>query len=126
MSKQRVDYNDGYLLITTKAEVTKIDPRTITMIDLCHMEDIVYQGDEEFHILYCQQSFWLIGPFIDGGLWAIDQLCADNPQIPQRRTLIEYLARKLREPGLLGLRLFPIAGLGEFPSSDLPPMSVIA
>lgn len=125
MSKERVDIDAGCLLINAKTGPIKIAPSAIKMIDVCQMEDVIHHGDEEFHIVHCQHSFWLIGPFVDGALGAIEQLCSANPQIPLRRAVVESLPRKLRDPGLLRLRLFPIAGLGEFALSELPPLKIL-
>ena len=120
MSKPRVDYSENHLEVTSQAGVARIEPGEIEMVDECQMEDQIHHGDEAFHILHGSQRFWLVGPFIDGALGAINRFCTAHPDIPRRRVLIRSLPWKLRAPGLLGLRLFPIAGLGEFPLADLP------
>lgn len=120
MSKSRVDYSENHLEFASKTGVARIETSEIEMVDECQMEDPVHHGDEAFHIIHGSQRFWLVGPFIDGALGAINRLCAAHPDIPRRRVLIRSLPMKLRAPGLLGLRLFPIAGLGEFPLADLP------
>lgn len=123
MSRQRVDFVDGALLFTLTSSVSRLDARDIGLIDYCQMEDAAHQGDEEFHIVHSGQRFWLIGPFVDGALAAIKALRESRPSIPTRRVVVHALPRRLRAPGVLGLRLFPVPGLGEFPLAALPPFS---
>lgn len=120
MTTDRVDYIQDHLELSSKTGTVRIEPEAILRIDRCEMEDPIHQGDEAFHILHGAQTFWLIGPFIPGALAALNDLCAAHPQIPQTEVLVRSLPRKLRTPGMLGLRLFPVAGLGAFPLTDLP------
>lgn len=120
MPPARVDYTQDHLQLSSKAGILRVVPNAILRISLCEMEDPIHQGDEAFHILHGAQNFWLIGPFIPGALAALHDLSVAHPQIPHVEVLVRSLPRKLRAPGMLGLRLFPIAGFGAFPLTDLP------
>ncbi|KYO52096.1 hypothetical protein PJ900_09585 [Tistrella mobilis] len=122
---ERVDHADGRLRITRNGRVTEVAPSEIVCIDDCELEDPIHQGDERFHIIHGrrrqgQGRFWLIGPFVPGGLAAVAALTAAHPELPRRDVVVRGLPWKLRDPGWLGLRLMPVAGLGEFPERDLP------
>ncbi len=112
-------YRDDTLTMTLGAQVHVVRSDQIERIDLCVMA-LPEQGDETFHILYVGPRFWLVGPFADGGLTAMSELLRRHPEIPTRPATVLKLPWKLRESGLLGLRLFPIARLGVFPLDDLP------
>ena len=124
MSADRVDYSGDSLVIDCGGRMFTIDPSAIERIHDCEMADPVHHGDERFHILKLSDSFWLLGPLVDGALGAMDALVADNPHIPIVPGSVQRLPWRMRERGPLGLRLFPIAGLGRFPLSDLRCLAV--
>ena len=72
-----------------------------------------------FHLLLLGSEFLLVGPFVDGGLGAIEALVEACPRIPVERRLVRTVPYRFREPGLLGLRLFPVPGLRFGLISDL-------
>ena len=124
MAEDRIEFHHVELVVTQAGTTTRIPALDVVRILYCRMEDEVAQGDEEFHILICHQRFVLIGPFAAGGLSTISNLRAARPDIPTAIAKVQSLTRKLRKPGALGLRLFPVPGVGVFPISDLPTLAV--
>lgn len=128
MSPIRADYVSDELRVFYKGSVLKMFPPSILQIDICQFADPLYGGmlndDEEFQIFVEKERFWLFGPFVDGMLGALEELKRAHPEIPCRRAFVRRMPWKLREPGILGLRLFPIAGFGVFPLKDLSSMEM--
>lgn len=122
MAEDRIDFYDDEIVITQSGGKTRIPASDIVRIVYCRMADEVAQGDEEFHLLICHQRFVLVGPFAAGGLSTIGELRAARPSLATAIAKVQSLARKLRKPGALGLRLFPVAELGVFPRSEMPPL----
>ncbi|MDR3056257.1 MAG: hypothetical protein LBU53_12795 [Zoogloeaceae bacterium] len=119
-----VDYREDTLHITTyDASIVDLSAASIMQINCCQYDDPLQ--DEEFFILFVSEQFWLIGPFVKHALGAIYALRDKHPEIPWRKMVVHRMPWKLREPGCFGLRLFPIAGLGVFPMSDLPARTMI-
>ena len=64
-------------------------------------------------------AFLLIGPFVADGLGAIEALTAAHPEIPVTPVRVRTVPYGFREPGFLGLRLFPVPGLRTGSRADL-------
>ena len=120
MSAPRIDLIDDRLRVTGTSHDGEVPLDAIDRLVSCQLEDTIHQGDEGFHIVLAGDRFILIGPFATGGLGAVDDLRAARPGLPEGRARLPGVPRRLRSPGLLGLRLFPMPGLGVFPSAQLP------
>ncbi|WP_157666643.1 hypothetical protein [Bordetella genomosp. 13] len=120
--KNYVDYSDDRLKLVRGAITRSMPASEITQIDFCTMDDEIHHGDEDFYIVHGKARFWIMGPFVAGAGRAIDDLVRTHPDIPRRDMAVENMPWKLRSPGALGLRLFPVAGLGEFLPDYLPRM----
>ncbi|MCB1888348.1 MAG: hypothetical protein KDH20_12140 [Rhodocyclaceae bacterium] len=120
MSAPRIDLIEDRLRISGTAHDGEIPLDTIERLVSCRLEDAIHQGDEGFHIVLAGARFALIGPFAAGGLGAVADLRAARPGLPEGRAWLRGVPRVLREPGMLGLRLFPVPGLGVFASEQLP------
>ncbi len=83
------------------------------------MEDPVHHGDETFHVIVLDTEFLLVGPFVDGGVGAVDALIKDHPDIPVERRLVRKVPYRYRDGGIMGLRPFPVPALRFGPVSDL-------
>ena len=129
-----VRYRDGQLTVSGPALDRTVAAAAIGEIYQCTMEDEVHHGDEGFHILILANTapddtsprdttpgdaFLLIGPFVAGGLGAIEALTAAHPEIPVTPVQVRTVPYGFREPGLLGLRLFPVPGLRTGSRADL-------
>jgi len=90
------------------------------------MADPLYQDDDLFHLLRLADHFWLFGPMVDGALGAVGALLKAHPEIVVRRTVVEGVPWRMRRRGVLGLRLWPIAGFGRFPNADLERLKLVA
>ncbi len=115
----RVDFSQGEFVVVLRDLSRVIYPADIEVIYKCVMADEIHHGEETFHILVLGSEFLLIGPFVEGDLSAIEALISDNPQIPVSSRAVQSIPLRYRKPSLLGLKLFPIAGLGFGPVSDL-------
>ena len=133
-----VQYRDGQLTVSGPVLDRTVAAAAIGEIYRCTMEDEVHHGDEGFHILILadmapddtapadtapdttpDDAFLLIGPFVAGGLGAIEALTAAHPEIPVTPVRVRTVPYGFREPGLLGLRLFPVPGLRTGSRADL-------
>ncbi len=121
-ASDRVDYTDGHLQVVRHGTTYFLPVTDIVRIDVCHMADPLSHGDETFHMVHGRDNYWLIGPFIAGACGALRALLAEHPATPVREVAVVSLPWRMREPGFLRLRLFPIAGLRRFASNDLPPL----
>lgn len=119
MRSGNISYVDGRLDVAGRGVTRSVSKSEIERIYICRMEDEVHHGDESFHLLQLGDEFLLIGPFVDGGTGAIEALIAACPQIPVERRLVRTVPYRFREPGLLGLRLFPVPGLHFGPASAI-------
>lgn len=119
MRPGHIAYQNGHLSIAGARLARSLAASEVERIYICHMEDEIHHGDETFHLLLLDGEFLLVGPFVDGGLGAIEALLEACPQIPVERCLVRKVPYRFREPGLLGLRLFPVPGLRFGPISDL-------
>lgn len=114
-----VNYQDHRLWLSGRSLQRAIPASDIDTILVCAMEDEIHHGDEQFHIVLLADEFALLGPFVGGALGAIDQLVAEHPDITLQHRRVGRVPYRYREPGLLGLRLFPIAGLYAGPRAEL-------
>ena len=112
------------LHVTCNGSTELIVPAEISMVDECQMADEVSHGDETFHIVHLAETFWLIGPFVSGAPWAVDDLTSQHPELKRRRVTVERIPWRMRDRGLFGLRLWPVARLGCFPKADLPSLKI--
>lgn len=119
MRSGHIDYKNGCLSIASPKLARSLATSEVKRIYACHMEDELHHGDETFHLILLDDEFLVVGPFVDGGLGAIEALIGACPQIPVERRLVRKVPYRFREPGLLGLRLFPVPGLRFGPASDL-------
>ena len=124
MRADRVDYSGDSLVVDCGGRMFTIDPSAIERIDDCEMADPALQGYERFHIVRLSDHFWLLGPFVDGALGAVEELLRKHPDIPVVLGVVQRLPWRMRKRGVFCLRLFPTAGLGRFPLSDLPRLSI--
>ena len=124
MSTNNVRYQRGRLAITVRGLASHIESASIVMIDECRMADQVNYPDETFFLLYMEEVFWLLAPSVDGAIEAISALRSDFPSLKYRQAIVESLPRKLRAPGLLGLKLWPIPALRSFHRRELSSLSL--
>ena len=121
-----VEYRDGHLTVSGPALDRTVSAAAIGEIYRCTMADEIHHGDEGFHILiladtvpdgiapndaFPDNAFLLIGPFVAGGLGALKALTAAHPEIPVTPVRVRTVPYGFREPGFMGLRLFPVPGL---------------
>ena len=118
-SRGTLSYRNGQLTLSGPTLNQTVAAATIGEICRCTMEDEVHHGDECFHILILDDTFLLIGPFVAGALGAIEALTTANPDIPVTRQRVRTVPFGFREPGFLGLRLFPVPGLRTGSRADL-------
>ena len=117
----RLDHRDGALVVTAHGAARIIPDAGVTDILECAMADPIAHGEEEFHIVVTADEILIVGPFVAGGLEAVDALTRDRPEIARRRRHLFNIPLRFREPGLS--RLFPVAGLHVAPRAalaDLP------
>jgi hypothetical protein len=107
------------LHILQRGSIARVEPSAIVQVHECQMADQVHHGDETFHLIRLVDAFWLFGPMIDGALGAVTALLKNQPGVATARSTIERIPRRMRDPGKLGLRLWPIAGLGCYPLAEL-------
>ncbi len=116
---EHVSFHNGHLDIDSLTLTRSLLQSEIKQIYICHMQDEIHHGDESFHILHLGDEFLLVGPFVGGGIGAIDALILNCPCIPVTRCLAGSIPYRFRQKGLLGIRFFPIPGLFFGPISDL-------
>ena len=107
----RIAYADGHVTVTGKTASRRVSRSHVERVYRCRMEDELRHGDELFHILLLEQEFLLVGPFVKGGLGAVEALLKDRPRIPVEDRLVRTVPYRYRERGMWGLRAFPIPGL---------------
>jgi len=117
--RDRIDLTGGKLCISRGSEDILIEPMQLTQVDECLMSDPLCLDDEVFHLLRFAEHFWLLGPMVDGALGAVNALLKAHPEIAVRSSVVERMPWRMRRRGVLGLRLWPIAGFGRFPNADL-------
>ena len=117
--RARLDYTDDTLRITQGDSTVSVETSSIVQVHGCQMADQVHHGDETFHLIRLADAFWLIGPMVEGGLGAVTTLLKDHPEIATTRSTVERIPWKMRAPGMLGLKLWPIAGLGCYSNAEL-------
>lgn len=133
MAPGAVAYSEGQLAISGlspgvspgRAPTRLVPVAAIQQIYRCAMEDDVHHGPECFHILILDDEFILIGPFVAGALGAINALIHARTTIPVTRHRVRTVPYRFRDPGLLGLRLFPVPGLRAGPRSDLDRFHIV-
>ncbi|WP_157666642.1 hypothetical protein [Bordetella genomosp. 13] len=119
-----LEYSGSSLkLIVQGVERASMPVGEVEKVDVCTMDDQIHHGDDVFHIVHGKARFWILGPTIGVSYSAIKSLLTDHPNIPCRDMAVISLPWRLRGSAILGVRLFPIAGFGEFPLSRLPKMS---
>lgn len=114
-----VIYQDHHLRLSGRSLQRAISASEIDTILVCGMEDEVHHGDEQFHIVLLGDEFALLGPFVQGAQGAIDRLIAEHPDIAIQHRWVGRVPYRYREPGVLGLRLFPVPGLQTGQRGDL-------
>ena len=129
-----VQYRDGRLTVSGPALNRTVAAAAVGAIYRCTMADEVHHGDEGFHILILADTvpddtvpddsapgdaFLLIGPFVAGGLGAVEALTAAHPEIPVTPARVRTVPYGFRERGCLGLRPFPVPGLRTGSRADL-------
>ena len=119
-----VTFLDGALEFHTRKGRERVTVDEITQVDLCHLAEREFQGDEEFHVVHFTQAFWLIGPFVTGGIKAIRDLLTAHPDTPIRDCTVHKVPWAFRERGWFGLRLFPTPGFVRMPMSRLPELRI--
>lgn len=123
---ESVRFVDNALEFQSRAGSDRIDAAEIQQVDLCQLADPIMQGDEEFHIIHFTDYFWLIGPFVAGGLKAIDDLLKARPTTRERTVTVNRLPWGFRKPGWLGLRLYSTPGFVKMPMSRLNELRISA
>lgn len=106
-----VTFSNGHLHVDDHSLSRSISSAEVDKICICSMEDEIHHGVELFHILIMATSFILIGPFVDGADGAIDEMTEGDARIGVERYTVRKIPYRFREPGFLGLRLFPVPGL---------------
>lgn len=110
-------FEKNSLVLQVRGGKAVLPARDVEQVYDCRMADPVAHGDEAFHIVLTRTEFFLLGPFLDGGLGAIDALKAVRPEIPVASRFVGRVPFRYRQRGWL--RLFPIPGAGKGPIGDL-------
>jgi hypothetical protein len=111
LREDRVSFSGGSLAIEGPSGTRRLSLAQVKSIYECRMEDEAHQGDEPFHLLILETEFLLVGPFVPGGLGAVEALMAERPDVPVEHWLVRHVPHRFRERSRLGLRLFPVSGL---------------
>lgn len=119
MSRDEVQWQRGRMLVTWRGACHVIDCASIVEVNLCSFQDAVLHADESFHLLRLHAALWMIGPFVSGAAPALAALMSGPAAPPCVRVTVQRVPWRMRDPGLLGLRLWPIAGLGRHPNDAL-------
>jgi hypothetical protein len=114
-----VVYGDGVFLVSAGASRRRFAAQKIRSIVEVRVAGFLDDDEDPFHIVQTDDEIVVIGPFVRGGLGALENLAADWPQISRRSCLTANVPYRFRARGFLGLRLFPVAGLAVAPLSAL-------
>ncbi|MEM9223921.1 MAG: hypothetical protein AAGB11_16190 [Pseudomonadota bacterium] len=113
MSKRgaSVEFRGDTLAFKGKGERRDVPASAIEEIMACELAPPLDGGDEPFHILLLADGLVVVGPFVSGGVGAIDALRQAYPHITWTQQTVENIPYRFRAPGVFGLRLFPEPGL---------------
>ncbi len=121
----RIEYSDDELRLYWRQKSWTMPVAEITRIDICVMADPIHHGDETFHIVRGASRFWLLGHNLYSGGAVVERLQTEHPEIPCCDMAVFNLSWRLRGAPILGIRFFPIPGVGEFPLKALPRMEAV-
>ena len=119
MTAATVVYGDGVLLVSAGASRCRFAAQAIRSIVEVRVAGLLDDDEDPFHIVQIDDEIVVIGPFVCGGLGALEKLAADWPEISRRSRLTANVPYRFRARAILGLRLFPVAGLAIAPLSAL-------
>ena len=125
MSKDEIRYERGQLQLVWRSAPYRVAVAALREVNRCVLADPVLHADEHFHLLRLRERFWIVGPFVPGAAQALAAL-REQALVPQVRLTVQRVPWLMRAPGLLGVRLWPIAGFGLHPNAALPSLGIHA
>jgi len=119
MLHDELDWERGRLCVRWRGTAHRIDAASIREVNLCTFADAVLHADEAFHVLRLRSEFWIVGPFVRGAPRALARLLGGHRAPACVPVTVLRVPWRMRDAGLFGLRLWPIAGLGRHPNAAL-------
>jgi hypothetical protein len=122
--EDEIRYNRDRLHVRCRGAPFCVEVSSILMVNTCVLADQVRHADEHFHLLRLRAHFWTVGPFVIGAHSALAALRNEHQSLEHTYVTVQCVPWRMRALGLLGLRLWPIAGLGRYPNIALQRLDI--